>query len=589
METLEPSRVTKESTVRLLKEEIPRRPSSKPDTTTLEAQNQQISSQIRQLKKNQTYLQKLIKGKDVFMSAKNRQLCSLNKQLEEKERENNIWKKIMRKLCHSSTENITLETEEDQKSAELRKLKKQQHALEKVMKAKGLVVKAKTHQVHTLEDTLLKKEEENSILKQSMRKLEEAVSTLLMDIAKLQQEQEKSHETAQEKKKAFEDTKTKMPSSFPEKEGAACELGKELHTGAQLLQQKEDTSQQLLSATESMLKKSPEFNQEREEMLLAMQQDHLKAVALQSATSQEELSQEPKRDHEHLAQSHESHVPEALQEEDGLVAIQSGVGADSSSLRALSSVPSAAGPVIESPCGEAQMPLPTLATCTASLSGQAEAKVESKQLPADPSPSTTGHKKLLATKVLGTVVWFNVKARYGFIRRHDIQQDIFVHHTAIKSYTGRYYLPSLADGEIVEFDVEEGQKGVQAANVTGPSGAAVRGSRYVAQWCHSRCLAQCRAPQRQTMQSHIEISGSMYDNQAHPRWPQRCPRLLPCYQPRLCWQDSNKPLLGERMEVAHGPAAENHQVHSQDQGENIQGQQPPLWCSPCSRPHSLRH
>lgn len=590
-ETLEPSLVTEESTVRLLKEEIPRRPSSKPDTTTLQAQNQQMSSQIRQLKKDQAHRQKLIKGKDIFINAKNRQLCSLNKQLAEKEKENNTWKKIMRKLCHSATENIPLETEEDQKSAELRKLKKQQHALEKVMKAKGLVVKAKTHQVHTLEDTLLKKEEENSLLKQSVRKLQEAVSTLQMDIARLQQEQQKSLERAQEEKKAFEDTNMMMPKSFPEKEVAACERREEVPSGTQLLIEKEHTSQQLLSATESMLKKSPEFNQEREQMLLAVQQDHLKEVALQSAVkhSQDKLSQEPQRDHQHLAQSQESHVPEALQEEDGQAAVQTEAGAESSSLRALSSTPSAAGPVIESPCGEAQMPLPTLATCTASLSGQAEAKVEPKLLPAEPSLSTTGHKKLLATKLLGTVVWFNVKARYGFIRRHDIQQDIFVHHTAIKSYTGRYYLPSLADGEIVEFDVEEGQKGVQAANVTGPRGAAVRGSRYVAQWCRSRCLPRCRPPQRQTMQSHTEYPSSMYDNQAQPCWPQRCPRLLSCYQPRPYQQDSNKPLLGEGMKATQGPAAEKHQVHSQDQGEHIQAQQPPLSSSPCSQPHSLGH
>ncbi|XP_040826532.1 Y-box-binding protein 1-like [Ochotona curzoniae] len=235
------------------------------------------------------------------------------------------------------------------------------------------------------------------------------------------------------------------------------------------------------------------------------------------------------------------------------------------------------------------MPLPTLATCTASLSGQAETKVEPKLLPAEPSLSTTGHKKLLATKVLGTVVWFNVKARYGFIRRHDIQQDIFVHHTAIRSYTGRYYLPSLADGEIVEFDVEEGQKNVQVGNVTGPSGVAVRGSRNVAQWRRSHCLPRCRAPQRQIMQSHIESSGSMYDNQAQPCWPQRCPRLLPSYQPRRYQQDSNKPLLGEGMKVAQGPTAEKHQVQRQDQGENMPGQQLPLRYSPCSRPDSLGH
>ncbi|XP_058529773.1 Y-box-binding protein 1-like [Ochotona princeps] len=229
------------------------------------------------------------------------------------------------------------------------------------------------------------------------------------------------------------------------------------------------------------------------------------------------------------------------------------------------------------------MPLPILTTCTASLSGQAEAKVESKQLPAEPKPSTTGHKKQLATKVVGTVVWFNVKSRYGFIRRHDIQEDVFVHHTAIKSYNGRSYLPSLAEGETVEFDVEEGRQGVQAANVTGPGGAAVRGSRYMSEWRGSHFFPGRRAPRYHPLKRHLSIhtegSGSLCDIQAQPRWPQECPRVVRCYQLR---QDSHTLVLRERVEDAQSPAAGQHRVQSPDQGEDTQGQQPPLRGSSCS-------
>ena len=61
----------------------------------------------------------------------------------------------------------------------------------------------------------------------------------------------------------------------------------------------------------------------------------------------------------------------------------------------------------------------------------------------------------------GTVKWFNGAKGYGFISRAD-GEDVFVH---FKSINGGGY-KSLNEGDKVEFDVERGPKGLQAANVS---------------------------------------------------------------------------------------------------------------------------
>jgi CspA family cold shock protein len=63
--------------------------------------------------------------------------------------------------------------------------------------------------------------------------------------------------------------------------------------------------------------------------------------------------------------------------------------------------------------------------------------------------------------VNGKVKWFNGSKGYGFITRDDGQADVFVHFSAI---AGDGY-KSLEEGNAVEFEVTQGQKGPQAVNV----------------------------------------------------------------------------------------------------------------------------
>ena len=65
-------------------------------------------------------------------------------------------------------------------------------------------------------------------------------------------------------------------------------------------------------------------------------------------------------------------------------------------------------------------------------------------------------------RLKGTVKWFNNAKGYGFIGRDDGAPDVFVHYSAI---TAECY-KSLQEGDVVEFEIAQGQKGPQAANVS---------------------------------------------------------------------------------------------------------------------------
>ena len=67
----------------------------------------------------------------------------------------------------------------------------------------------------------------------------------------------------------------------------------------------------------------------------------------------------------------------------------------------------------------------------------------------------------MAERFVGTVKWFNGEKGFGFIAREN-GPDVFVHFTAIQTDGFR----TLEEGQKVEFSIEQGQKGLQAVNVT---------------------------------------------------------------------------------------------------------------------------
>ena len=66
----------------------------------------------------------------------------------------------------------------------------------------------------------------------------------------------------------------------------------------------------------------------------------------------------------------------------------------------------------------------------------------------------------MSEREIGTVKWFNGSKGYGFIAREGAE-DVFVHYSAIQNEGFK----NLDEGQRVEFSVERGPKGLQAANV----------------------------------------------------------------------------------------------------------------------------
>jgi cold shock protein len=66
----------------------------------------------------------------------------------------------------------------------------------------------------------------------------------------------------------------------------------------------------------------------------------------------------------------------------------------------------------------------------------------------------------MSERIIGTVKWFNAGKGYGFLAQEN-GADVFVHYTAIQGEGFR----NLTEGQKVEFTIEKGPKGFQAANV----------------------------------------------------------------------------------------------------------------------------
>uniref|UniRef100_A0A8C3YG95 Thyroid hormone receptor interactor 11 n=1 Tax=Catagonus wagneri TaxID=51154 RepID=A0A8C3YG95_9CETA len=266
---------------------------------------------------------------DVSSDSSKQEIEELRKSLQEKDATIRTLQENNHRLSDSIAATSELERKEhEQTDSEIKQLKEKQDVLQKSLKEKDLLIKAKSDQLLSLNENLINKVNENELLRQAVTNLKERILILEMDICKLKGENEKIVETSRGKEseyQALQETNAKFSMMLREKEFECHSLKEKALAFEQLLKEKEQGKtgelNQLLNAVKSMQEKTIIFQQERDQVMLALKQKQMENTAVQNEVQhlrdkELRLNQELERLRNHLLESEDSYTREALAAED---------------------------------------------------------------------------------------------------------------------------------------------------------------------------------------------------------------------------------------------------------------------------------
>lgn len=253
----------------------------------------------------------------------------LRKSLQEKDATIRTLQENNHRLSDSIAATSELERKEhEQTDSEIKHLKEKQDVLQKLLKEKDLLIKAKSDQLLSSNENFTNKVNENELLRQAVTNLKERILILEMDIGKLKGENEKIVETSKGKEteyQALQETNMKFSMMLREKEFECHSMKEKALAFEQLLKEKEQGKagelNQLLNAVKSMQEKTVVFQQERDQVMLALKQKQMENIALQNEVQrlrdkEFRSNQELERLRNHLLESEDSYTREALAAED---------------------------------------------------------------------------------------------------------------------------------------------------------------------------------------------------------------------------------------------------------------------------------
>ncbi|XP_066883973.1 thyroid receptor-interacting protein 11 isoform X2 [Kogia breviceps] len=266
---------------------------------------------------------------DVLSESSKQEIEELRKSLKEKDATIRTLQENNHRLSEWIAASSELERkEQEQTDSEIKQLKEKQDILQKSLKEKDLLIKAKSDQLLSLNENFTNKVNENELLRQAVTNLKERTLILEMDICKLKGENEKIIESSRGKEteyQALQETNTKFSMMLREKEFECHSLKEKALAFEHLLKEKEQGKtgelNQLLNAVKSMQEKTVTFQQERDQVMLALKQKQLENTAIQNKVQhlrdkELRLNQELERLRNHLLESEDSYTREVLAAED---------------------------------------------------------------------------------------------------------------------------------------------------------------------------------------------------------------------------------------------------------------------------------